>query len=1192
MHARPFVVRSLLDYTAQACTLIDSGNLTYGVVSERFAQKSGLTQIEIKPRRIQGATGDTFITRIVRARLDLDSHSENDAYFYVMPDKLGYDLILGLPWLNRHDARIEPQRGRLYLRTTGARILRLDKKPPVNLNLAMIPASVMAGYIRRSRRARDSTTQIGAISISDIQKALAPKKHVNPRTKLPAQYHDMISLFEPKNAEELPPHRGTGVDHKIELVQQDGKDPEVPWGPLYGMTQEELVVLRKTLAELLDKNFIRVSHSSAGAPVLFVRKPGGGLRFCVDYRALNAISKRDRYPIPLIQETLNQIGRAKWFTKLDVSAAFHKIRIAKGQEWMTAFRTRYGLYEWLVTPFGLANAPSTFQKYINWALREYLDDFCSAYLDDVLVYTSGSLKEHHTHVRLVLKKLSEAGLYLDIKKCEFDCTETKYLGYIVRAGEGICMDPEKVRAILDWVAPTTVKGVRGFLGFANFYRKFIPGFSQIARPLNELTQKDVSFRWTPGCQTSFEVLKRAFAEEPVLASFDPERTTIVETDSSGYNVGGVLSQYDLDGNLRPCGYFSKRNSPAECNYEIHDKELLAIVRCLEAWDAELRSLQEFTVLTDHKNLEYFFRSRKLTERHVRWNLFLSRYNMRLQYRKGSENYRADALSRRDQDMPEGAEDERIKSRTLQLLPRPGETTQIATLDVPYNSEETWDRAKEQDPTYQEIWSCVKEGVRKFPSRLKVKVSVSECSIDERNHLRFRGRKWVPDWEPLRTELTRIAHEEPTSGHPGREETYTLLSRTYFWPRMSQHVRKYVRNCDVCGRTKPWRDQKKGLLKPLPVPDRPWQEVTMDFVTDLPDSEGRTNILAITDKLTKGVILEGMDDMSAQATAWVVVRRLIGTHGIPRAIVSDRGKQFDNQMWARICQLMSIERRLSTAWHPQTDGATERMNSTLETYLRTYVCYDQSNWLRLLPAAELAINCRTTLATGFSPFFLAHGYNPSPFHQDEELPIEREGEPKSPIQRGESIVRTIREALDWAQASLAYSQQSMEHQANKNREAAPEYRTGDKVWLSLRNIATDRPNKKLDWKNAKFTVLEVIGSHAVRLNTPPGIHPVFHVDLLRPATNDPLPSQQQDDNQPDPQLVNQQEEYEIENILDEATVRKGRGTQLWYLVKWTGYARATWEPAAALSDTTAASQWKSRTQTRRPRRTKKPPSRNY
>lgn len=225
---------------------------------------------------------------------------------------------------------------------------------------------------------------------------------------------------------------------------------------------------------------------------MFAKKLGGGLQLCIDYRALNAITRKDRYPLPLIRETLNNISKAKWFTKLDVIAAFHKIRVAEGDEWKTAFRTRFGLFEWLVTPFGIANSLSTFQRYINWALREYLDEFCSAYLDDILIYTNGSLRQHQDYVRKVLSKLQDAGLFVDIKKCEFEVTSTKYLGFIINVGKGIRIDLDKVKAIRDWEAPKTVKGVRSFLGFANFYRRFIRKFSSIVAPLTRLTG-DVSF---------------------------------------------------------------------------------------------------------------------------------------------------------------------------------------------------------------------------------------------------------------------------------------------------------------------------------------------------------------------------------------------------------------------------------------------------------------------------------------------------------------------------------------------------------------------------------------------------------------------------------------------------------------------------------------------------------------------------
>ena len=351
------------------------------------------------------------------------------------------------------------------------------------------------------------------------------------------------------------------------------------------MSQNELMVLRKYLDENLSKGFIRASTSPVASPVIFVRKPGGGLRFCVDYRALNAITVKNRYPIPLIQETLNRLSKAKYYTKLDIISAFNRLRIAKGDEWLTAFRTRYGLFEYLVMPFGLANAPSTFQHYVNDTLRPYLDVFCTAYIDDILIY-SDNLSEHRKHVELVLQALRDAGLQLDIDKCEFHKTEVLYLGLIISTS-GIRMDPKKIEAVLQWEAPKNLKDIRAFLGFANFYRRFIDSFSQLAKPLVRLTRKDTKFLFDKDCQKAFDTLKQAFTSAPVLRHFDPDLPCTVEADSSDYAMGGILSQPDTDGNLRPVAYFSKRLNPAECNYEIYDKELLAIIRCFEQWRLEL-----------------------------------------------------------------------------------------------------------------------------------------------------------------------------------------------------------------------------------------------------------------------------------------------------------------------------------------------------------------------------------------------------------------------------------------------------------------------------------------------------------------------------------------------------------------------------------------------------------------------------
>ena len=270
----------------------------------------------------------------------------------------------------------------------------------------------------------------------------------------------------------------------------------------------------------------------------------------MDYRALNAITKKDRYPLPLINDTLERISRATWFTKLDAIASFRKIRIEEGSEWMTAFRTRYGLFEWLVTPFGLANAPSTFQRYVNWALREFLDDFVSAYIDDVLIFIQGSRRKHEEHVKKVMSRLQDAGLHVDIDKCGVEVTTTRYLGFIIDAGKDLRMDPAKVEAIKNWLPPTSVKGVRGFFGFANFYRRFIKDFSRETAPLVHLTKKNVKFERGQAANEAFQKLKQKFISAPILKQFDPDDEILVETDSSGYVVGGVLQEFDQDGVLR------------------------------------------------------------------------------------------------------------------------------------------------------------------------------------------------------------------------------------------------------------------------------------------------------------------------------------------------------------------------------------------------------------------------------------------------------------------------------------------------------------------------------------------------------------------------------------------------------------------------------------------------------------------
>ena len=427
----------------------------------------------------------------------------------------------------------------------------------------------------------------------------------------------------------------------------EGKTP--PWGLLYSMSQDKLKVLKKYLEENLSKGFIRASFSPVASPVIFACKPEDGLRFCIDYRQLNAITIKNQYLLPLIKKTLERIYKIKIYSKIDIIAAFNCLRMQQGEEKKTAFQTRYGLYEYLMMLFGLANALSSFQNFINNILYRMLDKFCTTYIDDILMYNN-SKKEHQTRIRKVLAALQKAGLQADIDKCKFHITKISYLRLIISI-EGICMDPKKVEAVQNWETPTCVRDVQVFIAFANFYRRFIKAFSNVVRSTIATIKKNTTFHWTPKCQKSFELFKKCFTTAPILAHFDFEKECILETNSSDNVSAWIFSQYGDDGLLYPVAFFSCKHSPQEINYEIYDKKLLAIIKSFEEWHPMLeRAGLPIKIPTDHRNLQYFMSTKQLSHRQACWSKFLSRFNFVIQYRLGKLGAKPDALTRRSGDL--------------------------------------------------------------------------------------------------------------------------------------------------------------------------------------------------------------------------------------------------------------------------------------------------------------------------------------------------------------------------------------------------------------------------------------------------------------------------------------------------------------------------------------------------------------
>ncbi|KAG0158308.1 hypothetical protein PDIDSM_5821 [Penicillium digitatum] len=905
----------------------------------------------------------------------------------------------------------------------------------------------------------------------------------DPVSALPEEFRDFAEVFSPKEAERLPPHRS--YDHKMVLQE----DKPLPFGPLYPMVHS-------------------ASSSPAASPVLFVKKPGGGLRFCVDYRALNAITVKDRYPLPLTKETLNNLKGMKFFTKIDIISAFNNLRIAKGQEYLTAFRTRLGLFESLVMPFGLTGAPASFQRFINDTLREYLDCFCTAYLDDILIY-SRTRAEHIEHVRKVLQRLREAGLFAKLSKCEFCVSETKFLGIII-GEDGIRMDPDKIETIVNWKTPTCLTDVQAFIGFGNFYRRFIRDFLKVIAPLVRLTKKDVRFEWTPVCQLSFEALKKAFTSAPVLKAFDWSKEIVLETDASDFVSAGVLSQYDDAGILHPIAFFSKKHSAAECNYEIYDKELLAIIRCFEEWRPELEGTPSpVKVITDHRNLEYFTTTKLLNRRQARWSEFLSRFNFKITYRPGKQGAKPDALTRSQTVLKK--ENLQINVTTRQ---RNGVTTttppELPDLPEPPSTiKDLLLEAYNQDKVVQSILEALDKNASRHPE-----ITLADCER-RGNYLYYRNRLY------------------PTVGHPGRSKTYELLSREYYWPRVYQYVSDWTKNCHTCRRITPAREVRQGILRQLPVPERAWQDISMDFITHLPLSYGYDAILVVVDRLTKMKhFIHCKGTCNAEEVARLYTRHVWKLHGLPNTVVSDRGPQFVAQFWKHLTKRLRITNLLSTAYHPETDGQTERANAVLEQYLRAYVSYLQDDWSEWLPLAEFTANSHYSESTRVSPFYANYGFHP-------RIGFEPSQPASHPATRdAEKFATRMQELTEYVRAEILSAQARYEEQTNRHRAPARRYRPGQLVWLNARNIRTLRPQKKLDWKNlGPFKVLEAISAHAYKLELPASmkIHPVFNVSLLQPAATNPIPWE-----------------------------RRGRGgPRLKYTVKWIGYDEPTEEPVEYL-----------------------------
>jgi hypothetical protein len=994
-------------------------------------------------------------------------------------------------------------------------------------------------------------------------------------TRLIDHYKDYADVFSQERIQTLPEH--SEYDHKINI--EPGK--QAPWGPIYKLSEAELKVLREYLDNMLASGKIRRSTSPASAPILFVPKPNGTLRLCIDYRGLNKVTMKDRYPLPLMSELRDRLGKAKFFTKLDLKDGFYLIRMAEGEEWKTAFRCRYGLYEYRVMPFGLCNAPSTFQSMINGIFRDLLDEGVIAYLDDILIYSEDE-QSHIDLVRRVMERIRKAKLCVSINKSVIHQREVVFLGYHI-SENGISMTSDKVEAVKSWPVPRNVKDVQAFLGFANFYRRFIQGFSKVCKPLTDLTRKGNAFAWSAVCEDAFQHLKQLFTEGPILAHFDADRPTRVETDASDFALGAVLSQLCDDGKWHPVAFHSRKFQPAEINYDVHDKEMTAIMAAFKEWEHLLRSTgDQVVVYSDHKNLEYFNSSKILNRRQHRWAEFLQPFNFKVVYREGRLNEKADVLSRRRDYRPEGGGE--ILENPIQTFFKPGQYELEPERLLLHSSSLLKMTARRLSSNFDMLLRIAAQGDPNYQSILEAKLDptkkeFSDKSITADKGLLFVNHRWlVPDSKELRNMILNAEHDSKVAGHFGQYKTLERVKANFYWPKMELEVEEYVRSCDSCQRNKAARHKKFGLLDPLDIPNRPWDEISMDFIVALPESNGHTKIWVIVDRFTKMAhFLPLSTDTPIKDLANLYLKEVWRLHGLPSTAVSDRDSRFQSKFWLSLMELLNVDIRLSTAFHPQTDGQTERVNQVLEQYLRSYCSYQQDDWAELLPLAEHAYNSAVSESTKMSPFEANYGFSPrTNWPEAGKRKHDNIGSTEL-LQDWTSVWRELRDNLDKAQTR-------QRKWYDKKRLPAPEYNTledvahgrakvADKVMLSRQNIKTKRPTEKLDHKLfGPFVIKRKVGERAYELELPPrmNIHPVFYVGLLEPYRESTDPSRKQEP--PLPDEVDNQPSYVVERIVDSRyygpTTAKFPSRFVQYMVVWAGYGpeENSWEPYEVLQGT--------------------------
>ncbi|KAK1651032.1 hypothetical protein QYE76_068837 [Lolium multiflorum] len=1061
----------------KACKVIIDGGSCRNLASKELCTKLKLKYLpHPHPYYIQWLSdnGEMKVNHMVRVEFAIGPYKDC-IDFDVVPMTVCH-LLLGRPWLYDRSVQHNGRANTYHLEYKGKKINLQPMSPQQIVNESRQKIEVNLEDAPLDRRENCNV-------VSDITKServnslvsLATKEDMrefsedptamplvllyrgtvlvsNDMTPLPLGVSNVLQEFGDVFPEEvpagLPPLRG--IEHQIDLIPGASLPNRAP----YRTNPEETKEIQKQVQALLDKGYIRISLSPCAVPVILVPKKDGTWRMCVDCRAINNITIRYRHPIPRLEDMLDELSGAAVFSKIDLRSGYHQIRMKEGDEWKTAFKTKFGLYEWLVMPFGLTNAPSTFMRLMNHVLREFIGKFVVVYFDDILIYSRNE-SDHTIHIRHVLQVLRDNQLYGNLEKCTFCKDKVIFLGYVV-SKHGVEVDVSKIEAIQNWPTPMNVSQVRSFHGLAGFYRRFVPNFSTIAAPLNDLTKKGVVFEWGAAQDHAFDELKRLLTSAPLLALPDFNKQFEIECDASGIGIGGVLMQEG-----RPIAYFSEKLSGAKLNYPIYDKELYALIRVLEVWQHYLWP-KEFIIHSDHEALKYLKAQSTLHKRLAKWVEFIESFPYIIKHKKGKDNIVADALSRKN------------------ML--------LTQLDVKIPGLEILCDLYATDHDFAE------------PYRL--------CALGkawEKYHIHdgflFRANKLCVPESSVRLLLLQESHAGGLMGHFGREKTLLMLADHFYWPKMRRDVDRYVRRCITCNKSKS-KLKPHGLYTPLPAPTTPWEDISMDFVLGLPRTKrGHDSIFVVVDRFSKMshfIACHKSDDASHIANLFF--REIVRLHGVPKTIVSDRDVKFMSYFWKTLWRKLGT--LFSTTCHPQTDGQTEVVNRTLSQLLRSMIKKNLKEWEECLPHVEFAYNRAVHSTTELCPFEVVYGFKPiTPL---DLLPLPIHERVNMEASKRADYVKKIHEKT---KELIEKKGKSNAARMNKKRKEML-FKPGDLVWVHFRKdrFPKLRKSKLKPRGDGPYKVLAKINDNAYSIDLPEdefGVSNSFNVADLTPYDGEDL-----------------------------------------------------------------------------------------